>query len=191
MERCLLLSVTSIGFTACCQLHSWTKIARYVRSGDRRSGRASCCNSSMQAVSSALYIAMTEIQRDVSCVPVCRFCQVFFHHLTPRNRYALIEQLRQPLPPGSPSGPSSGPSNRPTSPSPAPPRPRSLGNSGRHISRSGGGLFQSLFGRSTSGSRTASGSSSQSRNSNSGGAHRGGMSNEPRGSTPFSWALGR
>jgi E3 ubiquitin-protein ligase RNF115/126 len=139
----------------------------------------------MQApISSALYIAVAEIQRDVPCVPVGRFCRVFrFHYFTPRNRFALIEQPQQPLPPGSPSGPSSGPSNRQTSPSSAPPRPRSPGNSGRH--GSGGGLFQSLFGGSTGGSRAAGGSSFQSRNSNSRGARRGGTSNEPPGSTPF------
>jgi len=101
----------------------------------------------------------------------------------PVCRYALIEQAQQPRPPGSPPGPSSGPSNRQTSPSSAPPRPRSPGNSGRH--GSGGGLFQSLFGGSTSGSRMAGGSSSQRRNSNSRGARRGGMSNEPPSSTPF------
>jgi len=101
----------------------------------------------------------------------------------PVCRYALVEQAQQPRPPGSPSGPSSGPSNRPTNPSSAPPRPRSPGNSGRH--GSGGGLFQSFFGGSTGGSRTAGGSSSQSRNSNSRGARRGGVSGEPPGSTPF------
>ncbi|KAG1783589.1 hypothetical protein EV702DRAFT_1175627 [Suillus placidus] len=81
---------------------------------------------------------------------------------------------------GSPPGPGSGPSTRPTSPSSAPPRPRSPGNSGR----SGGGLFQSLFGGSMGSSRAAGSSSSQGRNSSSRGTRRAGMSNQSPSSTP-------
>ncbi|KAG0700666.1 hypothetical protein DFH29DRAFT_807261 [Suillus ampliporus] len=98
----------------------------------------------------------------------------------PVCRYALIEQTQQPRSPGSPPGPGS-PSTRPTSP-PPPPRPRSPGNSGR--SGTGGGLFQSLFGGSSSSSRAAGGSSFQFRNSRSRGARRTGTSNESPGSTP-------
>ncbi|KAG2156569.1 uncharacterized protein EDB93DRAFT_1310544, partial [Suillus bovinus] len=98
----------------------------------------------------------------------------------PVCRYALIEQAQQSRPPGSPPGPGSGPSSRSTSPSSAPPRPRSPGNSGR----SGGGLFQSLFGGSMGSSRAAGSSSSQGRNSSSRGARRAGTSNVSPSSTP-------
>ncbi|KAG2350731.1 hypothetical protein BDR05DRAFT_985702 [Suillus weaverae] len=97
----------------------------------------------------------------------------------PVCRYALIEQGQQPRSPGSPPGPGSGPNSR-TSPSSAAPRPRSPGNSGR----SGGGLFQSLFGGSMGSSRAAGSSSSQGRNSSSRGTRRAGMSNQSPGSTP-------